>query len=80
MANALETYKSPYKENECFPVREGAPTKLNKYIREKLRCAASQLFLFCGCSKIIAPHQAPPPKMFIININDIISFLCKFAK
>lgn len=45
-----------------------------------LRCAASQLFLLCGCSKIIAPHQAPPPKMFIININDIISFLCKFAK
>ncbi|MBD9036127.1 MAG: hypothetical protein EGR33_06905 [Prevotella sp.] len=63
-----------------FAGKGGAPTRLNKYIREKLRCAASQLFLLCGCSKIIAPHQAPPPKMFIININDIISFLCKFAK
>lgn len=27
-----------------------------------------------------SPSLSPSPKMFIVSINDIISFLCKFAK
>lgn len=39
--------------------------------------AFSALYLLEDYRPLIKPL---PPKMFIVNINDIISFLCKFAK
>lgn len=35
MANALETYKSPYKENECSPVRGRRSNKIKQIYKGK---------------------------------------------